>query len=379
MKKVVIFQSRLLHYRVNLFEQLRAACAARGIALHVVCGQASSRESSRKDEGTLSWADKVCNRFWGPIGDRDIVWQPFPATLKDADLVVVMQENRILSNYPLLLSRMWSRRKVAYWGHGKNFQSDNPGGLRENWKKFLLTRVDWWFAYTQATTDILQQTGYPSARTTRLDNAIDSEGFQRDIAAVSEEHLNELRREIGVGNRSRIGLFCGSLYPDKRLDYMVAAADRIHHELSDFRLLVIGDGPSANEINAAAASRPWLKYLGVRKGLKKAAYFRLSDIVFNPGAVGLHVLDSFCAGIPIATTFEARHGPEFAYLNHSRNCIVAQGPPENYAREIINILSNKEEYERLRDGARSAAAQYTLKNMVDRFADGIEKCLLLRG
>ena len=376
MKKVIIFQSRLLHYRTKLFEQLRAACAERGIELHLVYGQASPRELFRKDEGTLQWANKVHNHFW-EVGGRDIVWQPFPAKHKDAGLVVVMQENRLLSNYPLLLSRTWSSRKVAYWGHGKNFQSDAPIGLREKWKSLLLTRVDWWFAYTEKTVNILREAGYPEAKITCLDNAIDSEGFQRDLASISSEYLNQLREETGVHEQSRIGLFCGSLYPDKRLDYMVAAADQIHAELPDFQLLVIGDGPSANEINAAAVSRPWLKCVGVRKGREKAAYFRLADIIFNPGAVGLHVNDSFCAGIPLATTFEARHGPEFAYLDNGRNCIVAYGDSHNYARAIIGLLRDDNEYKRLCSGARDTASRYTLKNMVDRFTDGIEKCLML--
>ena len=104
MKNVAILQHRLLHYRVKLFEQLREVCAARGIDLHLVHGQASERELARKDEGTLPWAHTVYNRYW-EVGDRELVWQPFPAALKDADLVVVMQESRILSNYPLLLSR----------------------------------------------------------------------------------------------------------------------------------------------------------------------------------------------------------------------------------------------------------------------------------
>ena len=376
MKKVIIFQSRLLHYRTNLFEQLRAVCAGRGIELHLVYGQASHRELFRKDEGTLPWANKVRNHFW-EVGGRDIVWQPFPAKHKDANLVVVMQENRIISNYPLLLSRVWSCRKVAYWGHGKNFQSDAPAGLREKWKSLLLTRVDWWFAYTEKTVNILRQAGYPEAKITCLDNAIDNEGFQHDLASISSEYLNQLREEIGAHEKSRIGLFCGSLYPDKRLDYMVAAADQIHAELPDFQLLIIGDGPSASEINAAAASRPWLKCVGARKGREKAAYFRLADIIFNPGAVGLHVNDSFCAGIPMATTFEARHGPEFAYLDNGRNCIVTHGGSSNYARAIISLLRDDNEYKHLCSGARDTASRYTLKNMVDRFADGIEKCLAL--
>ena len=49
---------------------------------------------------------------------------------------------------------------MAYWGHGANFQSDAPVGVRERWKQMLLTKVDWWFAYTQMTVDILTKAGY---------------------------------------------------------------------------------------------------------------------------------------------------------------------------------------------------------------------------
>ena len=146
-------------------------------------------------------------------------------------------------------------------------------------------------------------------------------------------------------------------------------------ELPDFKLLVIGDGVGASQINAAATSRDWLKYLGVRKGLEKAAYFRLAHVVFNPGACGLHILDAFCAGIPIATTLEARHGPEIAYLKDGQNGIVTRGCPENYANQIISLLSDPTKYRYLCLGAKETALRYTLKNMVNRFASGIEKCL----
>lgn len=376
MRKVVIFQHRLLHYRLALFELLRESCAQRGIDLALVHGQATRRESVKKDEGFLPWAHKVENLVW-EVGKRDIIWQPFPADLRDAQLVIIMQENRLLSNYTLLLKRMLDGPKVAYWGHGVNFQSDAPAGLRERWKGLLLTQVDWWFAYTNTTVGIVEQAGYPSNRITCLDNSIDNEGFQRDLAAVSEDRLNGLRREIGADSRSRIGLFCGSLYPEKRLDYMIAAADRIYAELPDFRLIVIGDGPSAGDIHTAAESRPWMKCVGARKGLEKAAYFRLASVIFNPGAVGLHVLDAFCSGIPMVTTVEARHGPEFAYLKEGQNSAITHGDSVNYARKIITLLSDSGEYERLCSGAKEDAKRYSLKNMVERFVEGMEKCLAL--
>lgn len=374
MKKVVICQHRLLHYRMGLFERLREACARREVDLHLVHGQASRRESAKKDEGSLPWAHRVGNRFW-ELGARDLVWQPFPAELRDADLVVVMQENRILSNYPLLLGRLWSPRRVAYWGHGVNFQSDAPGGLREKWKQMLLQRVDWWFAYTEMTADIVRRAGFPPERITCLDNAIDNESFEHELASVTDAHLQAMRVEIDAPVGAPVGLFCGSLYPDKRMDYMVSAADRIHAALPAFRLVVIGDGPSAVELRAAAESRPWLKWLGVRKGMEKAAWFRLADVVINPGAVGLHVLDSFCSGTPMMTTAESRHGPEIAYLKDGVNGLVVHGEAEEYADAVIALFNDRVRLEGIKQTALRDARHYTLDNMVNRFADGIERCI----
>lgn len=376
MKKAVIFQYRLLHYRTALFDRLRADCAKRGIDLHLVHGQASRRESAKKDEGSLPWAHKVQNRFW-EVGARDLVWQPFPADLRDADLAVVMQENRILSNYPLLLGRLWSPRRVAYWGHGVNFQSDAPGGLREKWKQMMLQRVDWWFAYTEMTAEIVRRAGYPQERITCLDNAIDNEAFERDLASVSDAQVQAMRLEIDAPEGAPVGLFCGSLYSDKRLDYMIEAADRIHAALPAFRLVVIGDGPSAGEIRAAMATRPWLKWLGVRKGLDKAAWFRLADGVINPGAVGLHVLDSFCSGTPMMTTAEARHGPEIAYLRDGVNGLVVHGGADRYAEAVIALFNDRAKLDAIKQAALRDAKHYTLDNMVERFTDGIARCVAM--
>ena len=243
MKKVAILQHRLLHYRVGLFEQLRQQCASRGIALHLVHGQATRRELGKKDTGTIAWADVVVNKV-KEVGERDWLWQPFPPHLRDADLVVVMQESRLLSNYPLLLSRLWSKRKVAYWGHGANFQSDVPAGLRERWKRLLLTRVDWWFAYTQMTVDILRAAGYPQQQITCLNNAIDTKGFKADLAAVPDAQLLAARQALGIAPGAAVGVFCGSLYPDKKLDFLVDACDRIRAASPDFACVVLGDGPS---------------------------------------------------------------------------------------------------------------------------------------
>jgi len=372
--RVAILQYRLLHYRLELFERLRGRCAANGIELHVVHGQPTAQEETKKDTGFLRWADVVRNRYV-TVGDRDVLWQPFPRHLNDIQLVIMMQESRLISNYRWLLFRGGIGAKLAYWGHGRNFQSVAPTGFRERWKKLLLGKVDWWFAYTELTRSILLESKYPDERITVLNNAIDNESFARDLESIDEFTKTNVRGEFDLSPSAMIGLFCGSMYPDKRLDFLVAAADLIRDRIRDFHMILIGDGPSASVIRVATERRPWLHWLGVKNGRDKAKYFSVADVVLNPGGVGLHVLESFAARVPLITTSDALHGPEIAYLEDNVNGMIVAGGVEKYAAAVVQLLKNRSQLASLRKGALEAAGRYTLSAMVNRFADGIERCL----
>lgn len=373
--RVVVTQHRLLHYRQAFFDRLREACAERGIELRLVHGQASAFDAVRKDTGHLPWADAVRNRYLR-IGGVDLIWQPFPPGLRDAALVVLMQENKLLSNYPWLLGlRGRADQRIAYWGHGRNLQSTAPAGLRERWKRWFVGRVDGWFAYTEATREILQTDGYPGDRITVIDNAIDNDQFMRDLETVGTAMLQQCHARLGTRPGTPIGLYCGSLYPDKRLDLMVAAADLVREQLPEFRLLVIGDGPSRQFLDQAAATRPWLHCVGVQRGIDKAAWFRIASAYLSPGAVGLHVLDAFCAGIPMITTRDARHGPELAYLQSGRNGYIVEADPRMFAEAFLGLMRDPQQMARICAAAAEDARRYTLQNMVERFVEGIERCL----
>jgi glycosyltransferase involved in cell wall biosynthesis len=372
--KVTILQHRLLHYRIGLFDKIHAECARRGIELHLVHGQASAQESLKKDTGTIAWAHRVNNRFLH-IGGRDILWQPFPEDLRDSDLIIVMQENRILSNYPLMLRGCVGNTKIAYWGHGRNFQSEAPNGVRERWKRAFLTRVDWWFAYTNLTRNILIEHGFPDARITCLNNAIDNDAFVADLEKVDDDMLTRLRADLALEAGAPLGIYCGSLYPDKRLDLLADAADLIHAAVPSFRLAVIGDGPSLPYLESRLAGHDWARCVGMKKGVEKAAYFKCARVVLSPGAVGLHVLDAFCAGLPMFTTANAKHGPEIAYLEHEKNGFVLPDDTKNYAAAVIGLLQNAGQYSAVITAAQQASRCYTLENMALNFVQGIESCL----
>lgn len=372
-REVAIVQSRLLHYRLGLFEQLRAACAAQDIELKLIHGDATPTEAIRKDTGELPWATNVNSRHWR-VGGRDLLWQPFSKLVEHADLVVLMQESRLLSNYPWLFGWGPHRTRVAYWGHGRNFQSSAPRGLLERWKRHMLTSVDWWFVYTDMAVGIVQEAGFPHDRITVLNNAIDNRSFEADLASVSDAEVAALRASIGAVEGAVVGLYCGSLYPDKRLDLMVEACERVVARHPDFRLVIVGDGPSRAQLQRVM-DKPWFHWAGMQRGTRKAAWFRASQLFINPGLVGLHILDTFVAGVPIVTTIDAKHSPEIAYLKDGINGVVTEGSAEGFATAIERLIDEPARRILLADQARMSAGDYTLDSMVEKFVSGIDACL----
>jgi len=374
MKNVTIVQHRLLHYRLELFEFIKVFLEKEGIRLHLVHGGASPFESKRKDEGQLTWANKINNRFLR-VKNVDLIWQSLPKEVNDCDLLILMQENRILSNYPQILKRNILGKKIGYWGHGKNLQSTKPNGLKELWKKKWLTSVDWWFAYTRSTVDYLISQSYPADNITCLNNAIDVNTFKSELTSINEEELINIRQDLNIPADAYVGVFCGSLYTEKRLDLMLDAIDLIKKSVSNFYVVVIGDGPDAKFLHDAEKSRPWLNMVGVKKGIEKALYYRLSTIMLNPGLVGLHILDSFCAGVPMITTKDALHSPEYDYLENGVNGLVTDGNAESYAFSIIELLQNTETLQKMKQAAFLDSEKYTVEAMAKNFSDGIVKAL----
>lgn len=375
-KRVVILQYRMFHYRSRLFEVMRDLCYQRGIFLDVVYGQPFGDEILKKDTVELDWGWKV-NNYYFPIKEKkDICWQPIPRSLFGADLFIFMQENRLLVNYFLMLLRsIGFVRRVAYWGHGRDFQSRSPGGVREKWKRALICKVDWWFAYTEMTKRLVCDAGFSPEMVSVLKNGLDNKKLDDDLSSVSPQELFAFREGMSIPNDAQIGLYCGSLYEDKRLTDLVAVADEIHKINSKFCLVVAGDGAQRKYIETAASERDWLKYLGPIRGREKALLFSSALINLCPGAVGLNIVDGFSAALPIFTFLDSKHGPEIEYLIDGKNGRLLTGDVRIFAEAVDDVLSDGEKLKLFRASAKSTARDLSIEAMAERFVDGIVGCL----
>ena len=172
-----------------------------------------------------------------------------------------------------------------------------------------------------------------------------------------------------------VGLYCASLYADKKLELLIAATQRIRASVPDFELLVVGNGPEREAIRAAAAQLPFVHYAGPAFGAERAAYFAISDVFLIPGLVGLAIVDAFTIGLPVFTTDIPIHSPEIEYLVPGVNGVITPHDVDAYAAAVCRILDQPAELARMRDAARATAARQTLDHMVESFASGILRCL----
>lgn len=371
MRRVVVVQRVVPHYRVPFFEGLRTALADRGVDLVVVRGQPSTEETARGFSGPLPWATEVQNRYW-QFGRRSIVWQPCLKHLRSADLVIVEHASRLLVNYPLLAWRRVGGPRVAWWGHGRNFDSDSAHPFSERLKGRLAREADWWFCYTEGSARIVEQSGVPREQLTVVQNAVDTAGVRRARSALSDAQVAATRAELGIGD-GPVGVYVGSLYGSKRIPYLIEACDRIRSLLPCFHLVVIGDGPDRSFADAASSSRPWVHVIGARTGEEMVKYGALGSVVLNPGLVGLSVLDAFALGLPMVTCDQPYHSPEIEYLVDGENGLVlpATASEAEYGDSVVALVNDIERLQRLSAGALTSAAQYTVEEMVHRFATGI--------
>ena len=361
-------------FRVPFHELLRKQLAAENIDYSYIYSR-DDRNFGKGDTEEIPWAVSVPLLEMNLLGHR-LVYQCAYKLCRSADLVLLQQQNNLLLNYQVQIKRRLSSQRIAFIGHGRNFQSTNPGGINERFKRMWSRRADWWFAYTERCARTVEDFGFPSERITVFNNAVDVHGMKAARASITDQEVAELREWLFGGSRN-VGLSVGGLYPEKRIGFLLEAAEWVRDQVPDFNLVVAGGGPDSGKVKAAASRSPWVHFLGPKFGREKALYAAASRVLLMPGAVGLGVLDSFAYRIPVITTDYPFHGPEIDYLKHGENGIMVRPYTDvgAYADAVVALVQDDSWQKQLVQGAQASANDFTIEAMVTRFADGVMRAL----
>jgi glycosyltransferase involved in cell wall biosynthesis len=376
LKKVLIIQAQMIQYRVPFFTKLGEALRQDGIDLTVAYSDPLNRRGNNDHCDLPSDSGSKVRGYW-VLGGRAL-YQPLLGEVVAADLVIAQEANRLLLNYLLAALSTLGTKRVAFWGYGQNIDA-SPSDLSEKVRRRIVSKVDWYFAYTRGAAKYLASNGLRPEAITVVANAIDTREFTDLMENTSEADVVLKKREFGIEEKANVGLFCGVLNPDKGIGFLLDAADVIRAQSHGFHLIVIGGGQEEERLRAAAQTRPWIHYVGPQFGAQKALFFKMADVFLLPGYVGLAILDAFAAGLPLLTTNIPFHRPEIEYLEHGANGLMTVNTVEEYAANVIALFSDPAALRSLREGALASAREYSIDAMVRNFRAGIHACLGIDG
>lgn len=373
-KQITIIYRFLPHYRFEFFQDLNKALKKEGIHLNLIYGK--NKNPVRQDEVDIDWAVSVKNTEV-KIGNKRVFWVSTPSrTVLNSDLIILMQENNILSNYLIFLRAKWNRRKLALWGHGLNHQA-HSNSLGNRFKWLYSANVNWWFAYTKGVASKVEAMGFPKDRITILQNAIDTENLIKAYDNCAQEDVWALRKTLAI-NDGPVGLYCGGMISEKRLGFIIKACKQIKKKLPRFQMIFIGAGEESPKVEIEASMNNWMHFVGPKLGEERVKFFKIADVLLMPGIVGLAILDSFAMKTPLITTDHSYHGPEIEYLKNYWNGLMVPDALESYSEAIVWALDSKNMIAELNQHGRESALKYTIGQMARNFVDGVLKSLEMK-
>jgi glycosyltransferase involved in cell wall biosynthesis len=372
-QRVLILQAMCKQYRAPLYAHMYKELSANGIELRVAYSHPPEDHQRRNDDVDLpaEYGIKIPQHSW--FGDRLFLQLPIEL-IRRADLVIVEHAVKHLINYPLTLLSRLRLKKLGFWVHGGTLRHASSPWLRP-WRVWSMLAASWVFSYTKGVASTAIALGAQPERVTTLQNAIDLSGFRKALAAVSAKDMASAREQLGLSPDAHIALFCGSLYPGRGVEFLVAAGDEIARRDPSFHLIAIGGGPLQAELAREAKERPWLRTLGSIFGEQRAVYFRLSQVCVMPYLAGLGILDAMAAGLPFLVTGARATNPEIDYLIDGVTGLVTGDSVKQFADAVAGLLNDPARLESMSQAALTASYEYSIENMASNFCCGIRACL----
>jgi len=351
-KKVLIIHRIIAPYRIPFYKELNKRLSNMGIDLSVVYGY--PRKNETEPYSNLDFGIQVPTKYFS-VGKRFLVWVSALKYVIKADLVVVQASNTNLINYLLIPMRKITGFKLAFWGHGKNFQAKDERSFRERFKRLYSKCADHWFAYTDLSAKAVMDFGFPKEHITSVCNSIDTKENIKHLKSITSYEVSQLRKIYDIEDSSPIGIFCSRLYKDKRIRFLLDCLLEIKKRVDNFHFILLGDGPESRIVkNFADNNSHWFHWVGSRYGKEKVLFFSIANFQLLPGAVGLNIVDSFALLTPLITTNIHSHGPEIIYLENGQNGVMTENTKVSYVNEVIRIVEDKAYLERLVQGCKKA-------------------------
>lgn len=372
-RRVTILQPYIAQYRSKFIQNLIRIAEENNIDLEILAGLPNGDQAKRNDNYSVEGVTKL-RQFEINLFGRRLTFRLIPLRVFSSDLIIWEQARRNIDAYCLLVPRRLRPFRGALWGHGADYMGSSS--RIDEWLRRLLTKnADWFFSYTERGKESVIRQGLSEEKVTVVYNSTDTALLRSQISNLTQEEIQKFRNKLKLSEKNTI-LFMGGIDFNKRIDIVLNVTKMVKQTIPDLTLLICGDGAERSLVQQASAAHEWIKYLGPTFGDQKTMALAASNVILNPGLVGLIAVDSLASGTPIVTSADATHAPEFEYLVDGETCIVTSGTAHDLSEAIQSLLTDTQKLAEMGKNCSKSVSNLSAEKMAQNFFDGISLSLV---
>lgn len=344
MKKILILQNKILHYRKSFYNEL-----SKYYNVTILHSGSKSIENNDKYKEIITSVKKL-----GPFFIQSGI-------LKEAmsvryDVIISMFDLRWLSNI------------FAIWLHNKNIKYIGWGAwltnsdIANNIRIYLADKYDSNIFYTDEAKQDFIKNGVNKKKLFVANNTFD---------------VGDRIKSYEYKTKNKI-LFVGSLDKRKQNDVLIRAFKNIQTKIFDEIILtIVGDGQERSTLEKLVKD---LKLTSKVKFTGKITdpnilqnYYKEAIVSVSFGQAGLSVLQSLGFGVPFITKTNAITGGEITNLKHNSNGFLCEDNQQSLEKYLLLICNdNQMKYQFGKNAYDYYSQNCTIANMVQGFKDAIE-------
>ncbi|HEX7598488.1 MAG TPA: glycosyltransferase, partial [Polyangia bacterium] len=229
--------------------------------------------------------------------------------------------------------------------------------------------VDQVFTFSAAARDKLLGMGVPEEKITIMPVAVDPEDFSPEKSSPTAFS------NLGVDARERpVILSVGRLSQEKNLPLVVAAVDRLQDRPNPPLLVVVGDGPAREDLEASCRDKDFVVFLGFQQGeVLRRIYASAQMFVFasRVDTLGLVNLEALASGVPLLVPSDSAIAQS---LGHDHTALFFEPDTQSLVAAIARVLDDPACAARLAQGGR----EHTLARWKDADFDRVWSVMVPR-
>ncbi|MBG6131708.1 glycosyltransferase involved in cell wall biosynthesis [Aquimarina sp. EL_43] len=344
MKKVLILQNTILHYRKALYNELSKNYDV--TILH------SGKVSKNQDD---YYNEIVCkNKKIGPFYLQTKVLSEVRKHKYDA--IISMFDIRWICN----IVAMYTHRRQAkfiWWGA---WITDNK--LANKIRLYLTNKKHNSILYTEDAKESFVKLGVNKNKLFVANNTF-------DVGKRKKCYLHENKNSI---------LFVGSLNERKENDVLIKAFNSIKNEIrKDINLVFVGDGKEEDYLKALVQElqlNERVIFIGrINDADRLIDFYKEAIVSVSFGQAGLSVLQSFGFGVPFVTKRNAISGGEKTNIKHGENGFFSEDNITSLESILIRLINDIEYSRKLGKFAYEYYTNFcTIENMAKGMVSAIE-------